>query len=79
MQVNVSVRPSHTKQAPRNISLYKKADWDQMKQSMKDFHSELLTDLATTDVQELSISLLADLSKALKNVITQTCLYNFDL
>ena len=27
--------------------------WDQFKQTMRDFQSELLTDLATTDVQEL--------------------------
>ena len=30
----------------------KKADWDQYKQTMRDFQSELLTDLATTVVQE---------------------------
>ena len=45
--------PSQTKQVPRNIPLYQKADWDQFKQTMRDFQSELLTDLATTDVQEL--------------------------
>ena len=42
-----------TKQVPHNIPLYKKADWDQFKQTMRDFQSELLTDLATTDVQEM--------------------------
>ena len=31
----------------------KKTDWGQFKQNMRDFQSELLTDLATTDVQEL--------------------------
>ena len=41
------------KQVPRNIPFYKKADWDQYKQTMRDFQSELFTDLATKDVQEL--------------------------
>ena len=31
----------------------KKADWDQFKQTRRNFQSELLTDLGTTDVQEL--------------------------
>ena len=51
--VFVNTIPSQTKQVPRNISLYKKADWDQFKQTMRDFQSELHTDLATIDVQEL--------------------------
>ena len=53
VRVLVNTIPSQTKQVPRNIPLYKKADWDQFKQTMRDFQSELLTDLATTDVQEL--------------------------
>ena len=53
VQINVNVRLSQNKQVPRNIPLYKKADWDQLKQSMRDFYSELQTDLATSDVQEL--------------------------
>ena len=53
VRVPVNTIPSQTKQVPRNIPLYKKADWDQFKQIMRDFQSELLTDLATTDVQEL--------------------------
>ena len=53
VRVLVNTIPSQTKQVPRNIPLYKKADWDQLKQTMRDFQSELLTDLATTDVKEL--------------------------
>ena len=49
----VNTIPSQNNQVPRNIPFYKKADWDQFKQTMRDFQSELLTDLATTDVQEL--------------------------
>ena len=52
-RVLVNTIPSQTKQIPRNSPFYKKADWDQFKQTMRDFQSELLTDLATTDVQEL--------------------------
>ena len=53
VRVLVNTIPSQTKQVPHNIPLYEKADWDQFKQTMRDFQSELLTDLATTDVQEL--------------------------
>lgn len=53
VQVLINVTPSQTKQVPRDVPLYKKADWDQLKQSMREFQSELLTDLATTDVQEM--------------------------
>ena len=50
----VNVKPEVTKQVPRNIPLYKKANWDQLKQSMRDFLLELtLSSLATTDVQSL--------------------------
>ena len=37
-----------------NFPLYKKADWDQLKQSMSDVHSELKhSDPATTNVQNM--------------------------
>ena len=43
-----------SKQVPRTVLLYKKADWDQLKQSMRDLHSELTqSDLATTSVQSM--------------------------
>ena len=54
VQVLVNTIPRQTKQVPRYIPLYKKkADWDQFKQTMRDFQSELLTDLVTTDVKKL--------------------------
>ena len=47
----VKVKPEVTKQVPRNIHLYKKADWYQLKQSMRDGYIELKqSDLATTTV-----------------------------
>ena len=50
----VNSRPELIKQVPRrDIPLYKKADWDQLKQSMRDIHTELLSNPATTDIQEL--------------------------
>ena len=50
----VNVKPEVTKQVPRNIQLYKKANWDQLKQSVRDFDSELTqSSLGTTDVQSL--------------------------
>ena len=50
----VNVKPEITKQVPCNIPLYKKANWDQLKQSKRDFHLELTqSSLATTDVQSL--------------------------
>ena len=41
VRVLVNTIPSQTKQVPRYIPLYKKADWDQFKQTMRDFQSEL--------------------------------------
>ena len=50
----VNVKPEATKQVPRNIPLYKKADWDQLKQSMREVHTELKqSDPATTNIQNL--------------------------
>ena len=60
---------NQTKQVPRNIPLYKKADWDQFKQTMRDFQSEVLTDLATTDVQELWVMLASRLEQGIDKFI----------
>ena len=49
----VNVKPKMIKQVPRNIFLYKKANWDQLKESMREFHSVLQSDLATADIQTL--------------------------
>ena len=49
----VNSRPELIKQVPRDIPLYKKADWDLLKQSMTDFYAELQSDPATTDSQAL--------------------------
>ena len=68
VRVLVNTIPSQTKQVPRNIPLYKKADWDQFKQTMRDFQSELLTDLATADVQELWDMFASRLEQALINL-----------
>ena len=37
----VNVKPEVLKQVPRNIHLYMKAGWDQLKQSMRDVYFEL--------------------------------------
>ena len=48
----VDVKPKVTKQVPRNIHSCKKADWDQLKQSMRDVYIEFKqSELATTTVQ----------------------------
>ena len=60
---------NQTKRIPRTIPLYKKADWDQFKQTMRDFQSELLTDLATTDVQELWVMLASGLEQGIDKFI----------
>ena len=52
--IQVNVKPGVLKQVPRNIYLYKKADWDQLKQSMRDVYVELKQfNLATTTVQSM--------------------------
>ena len=37
----INAKPEISKQVPHTILLYKKANWDQLKQSMRDLHSEL--------------------------------------
>ena len=45
----VNVKPEVLKQVPRDIHLYKTADWDKLKQSMREVYVELkLSDLATS-------------------------------
>ena len=49
--IQVNVKPEVLKQVHRNIYLYKKANWDQLKQSMRDVYVELKqSDFATTTV-----------------------------
>ena len=49
----VNAKPTVMKQVPRNILLYKKADWDQLKESMREFHKIIQSDLTTADIQIL--------------------------
>ena len=49
----VNAKPTEMKQVPRNILLYKKADWDQLKESVREFHKIIQSDLATADIQAL--------------------------
>ena len=49
--VEVNSRPEIIKQVPRDIPLYKKANWDQLKQSMRDLYFEFQSEPATTDSQ----------------------------
>ena len=50
----VNAKPEISQQVPCTILLNKKADWDQLKQSMRDLHTELAqSDLATTSVQSM--------------------------
>ena len=52
--IQVNVKPEVLKQVPRNIHLYKKADWDQLKHCMRDVYVELKqSDLATSTVQSM--------------------------
>ena len=50
----VNVKPEVLKQVPCNIHLYKKADWKQLKQSMRDVYVELKqSELAITTIQTM--------------------------
>ena len=51
--VEVNSRPEIIKQVPRDIPLYKKANWDQLKQSMRDLYTEFQSEPATTDSQAM--------------------------
>ena len=51
--VEVNSRPEIIKQVPRDIPLYQKANWDQLKQTMRDLYTELQLEPATTDRQAM--------------------------
>ena len=51
--VKVNSCPEIIKQIPRDIPLYKKANWDQLKQSMRDLYTEFQSEPATTDSQAM--------------------------
>ena len=65
----VNSRPELIKQPPRDILLYKKADWDLLKQSMTDFYIELQSDPATTDSQALWDKFAARLQQGIDKYI----------
>ena len=77
VRVLVNTIQSKTKQIPRNIPIYKKkkkkkkkkTDWDQFKQTMRDFQSELHADLVSTDVQELWDKFASRLEQGIDKVI----------
>ena len=68
VQVLVNTIPRQTKRVPHNIPLYKKADLNQFKQSMKDFQSLTLLPQMS---KNCGIGLLADPSKVLINLFLQ--------
>ena len=62
----VNDQPKTTKRVPRiNIILYKNADWDQLRESMSDFHQVLVADLATADIQVLWDEFVTKLQQAI--------------
>ena len=65
----VNSRPELIKQPLRDILLYKKADWDLLKQSMTDFYIELQSDPATTYSQALWDKFAARLQQGIDKYI----------
>ena len=53
VMAEVNAKPTVMKQVPRNILLCKKADWDQLKESMREFYKIIQSDLAIADIQVL--------------------------
>ena len=68
-KLNKNAKPKITKQVPRDILLYKKADWDQLKHSMRDFHKVVLSDLATADTQVLCDEFITKLQQGIHTFI----------
>ena len=65
----VNSRPEVIKQVPRDILLYKKADWDQLKQSIRQQLTELQSDPAITDSQTLWAKFAGRLQQAIDEYI----------
>ena len=66
---DVNVKPKTIKQVSRNIYLYKKANWDQLKESMREFNSTLQSDLATADIKILWDSFVTKLQHGIDTCI----------
>ena len=69
VKVELNAKPKITKQVPRDILLYKNADLDQLKQSMRDFHNAVLSDLATADTQVLWDEFITKLQQGIHTFI----------
>ena len=69
VMAEVNAKPTVMKQVPRNILLYKKADWDQLKESIREFHKIIQSDLATADIQVLWDEFVTKLQQG-----TDTCI-----
>ena len=70
VSTKVNVKPEVIKQVPRNIYLYKKAGWDQLKQSMRVVYIELQqSDLATTTVQSMCDTLATGIDQGIDKFI----------
>ena len=65
----VNSRPEVIKQVPCDIPLYKKADWDQLKKSMRQLLTELQSAPATTDSQILRDKFAARLQQGIDEYI----------
>lgn len=50
---NVSVKPKMSRQKPRSVPLYKKADWDSFKMFMAEASSEILARFQESTVEEI--------------------------
>ena len=53
VMAEVNAKPTVMKQVPRNILLYKKTDWDKLKEFMREFHKIIQSDLANADVRSV--------------------------
>ena len=65
----VNANPTVMKPVPSNILLYKKADWDQLKESMSEFHKIIQSDLATADIQVLWDEFVTKLQQSIDTCI----------
>ena len=41
IMAEVNAKPTVMKQVPRNILPYRKADWDQLKEAMREYHKTI--------------------------------------
>ena len=66
---NVSIKPKMSRQKPRSVPIYRKADWDKFKSYMASKSSEVLCRFQESTVEEIWNALKTALDSGVKQFV----------